>query len=194
MTRILLVLLLLIGFNSCQTNVEKRTICLQPFSDFSTSDAIKIRSEISKIYVDVEILPAIDFPKESWNSAKTRHRADSIIRFLDRRTPSDRLTIGLTNQDISTTKGKHKDWGVMGLGFCPGKSCVASTFRLNKKNKLEQLYKVAVHELGHTEGLPHCPEPTCFMRDAKGKNHKDEEVEFCYSCRRKLIASGWNLK
>ncbi|RZJ70960.1 MAG: Zn-dependent protease [Flavobacterium sp.] len=176
------------------SDAEKRTIFLQPFSDFSGSDAEKIRTEISKIYSDVKILPSIDFPKDSWNASKTRRRADSIIRFLERRTPGNQLVIGLTNKDISTTKGKFKDWGVMGLGFCPGKSCVASTFRLSKTKKPEQLYKVAIHELGHTEGLPHCPEKSCFMRDAKGKNTKDLETGFCFGCKRKLVASGWNLK
>ncbi len=186
------VVLLLICFGCSKP--EKTTILLQPFSDFSDSDALKIQKEISKIYADVKVLPKVDLPSDSWNASKNRHRADSIIRFLERRTPVDQLVIGLTNKDISTTKGKYKDWGVMGLGFCPGKSCVASSFRLNKSKKLEQLYKVAIHELGHTEGLPHCPEKTCFMRDAKGKNTKDFEKEFCPKCKRKLVASGWNLK
>lgn len=191
--RISFLILILTVFSNCQPS-KKRTICLQPFSDFSASDTKKIQAELQKVYSDVKILQPIDFPKDSWNEAKTRHRADSIIRFLDRLTPENQLTIGLTHKDISTTKGKFKDWGVMGLGFCPGKSCVASSFRLHEKNKFEQLFKVAIHELGHTEGLPHCPEKTCFMRDAKGKNHKDEEKDFCASCKRKLIASGWNLK
>jgi archaemetzincin len=180
---------------SCDPIVhQKRTIRLQPFADFSQSDAQKIKLVLQKIYPDVTVLEPIPFPADSWNRAKTRHRADSIIRFLDRQTPGNGMTIGLTNKDISTAKGTYKDWGVMGLGFCPGKSCVASTFRLHKSNKLQQLFKVAIHELGHTEGLPHCPEKTCFMRDAKGKNHKDEETDFCFSCKRKLVASGWNLK
>lgn len=62
-----------------------------------------------------------------------------------------------------------KDFGVMGLGYRPGKACVASSFRLNKENLDEQFYKIAIHELGHTQGLSHCPEKMCFMRSAEGK-------------------------
>ncbi|MBD3582414.1 matrixin family metalloprotease [Flavobacterium selenitireducens] len=183
----------LIAMMACD-RTQPRTICLQPFPDFSHNDTRKVQFQIQKVYKNVRILPPIDFPKNSLNAAGTRHRADSLIHFLDRRTLKHQLTIGLTNKDISTTKGKFKNWGVMGLGFCPGKSCIASTYRLDKKNRAEQLFKVAIHELGHTEGLPHCPEKSCFMRDAEGKNRKDEEKAFCPNCKRKLVALGWNLK
>jgi archaemetzincin len=127
---------------------RKTTIFLQLFSDFSNSDAKKIQSELSKVYADVKILPKIGFPKDSWNAAKTRHRADSIIHFLERRTPENQLIIGLTNKDISTTKGNFKDWGVMGLGFCPGKSCVASTFGSTRKRNPNNSTKSPYMNLG----------------------------------------------
>jgi archaemetzincin len=82
----------------------------------------------------------------------------------------------------------------MGLGYCPGKSCVASTFRLHGNNRFEKLVKVALHELGHTEGLNHCPEKTCLLRDAEGKDHLNEEKGFCASCKKYLIKKGWELK
>ncbi|MEM7038651.1 MAG: hypothetical protein AAF570_16820, partial [Bacteroidota bacterium] len=82
--------------------------------------------------------------------------------------------MGLTHKDISTTKGKYKDWGILGLGQLPGPSCVVSTFRLgrkarNKRHIRQRLARVARHELGHNLGLPHCPAEACFMRDAEGK-------------------------
>lgn len=189
----LVILLLAIALSSCQ-KPQPRTIYLQPFVDFSSEQTNTIQKELTKIYSDVKILPAIDFPKNSWNQTKTRRRADSLIAFLDDRAPKNGMIIGLTHKDISTTKGNYKDWGVMGLGYCPGKACIASTYRLSGKKKMEQLFKVAIHELGHTEGIPHCPEKSCFMRDAKGKNTKDEETGFCGNCKEKLVASGWLLK
>jgi archaemetzincin len=79
----------------------------------------------------------------------------------------------------------------MGLGFEPGNACVISTFRLSKTNFAAQFYKVALHELGHTQGLPHCPNKTCLMRDAEGSNHLDEETGFCPSCKAYLKSKGW---
>ena len=134
------------------------------------------------------LLPSLAFyPK------RNRYRADSLIHFLDRMTLDGQITIGLTSKDISTTKGDIPDWGVMGLGFCPGKACVVSAFRLSKGQMHEQLFKVALHELGHTEGLPHCPVRTCFMRDAEGRNPINEEKEFCPKCKAMLILKGWQF-
>jgi archaemetzincin len=108
-------------------------------------------------------------------------------------TKDGRVTVGLTNKDISTDNGNIPDWGVMGLGYQPGKSCVVSTFRLSKRNLKEQYFKVAIHELGHTQGLPHCPNKTCLMTDAEGKNNTDKENGFCEKCKAFLIAKGWKL-
>ena len=103
------------------------------------------------------------------------------------------MTIGLTNKDISTDNGNIIDWGVMGLAYMPGKSCTVSPFRLSKKNINEQYFKVAIHELGHTQGLPHCLGVLCLMTDAKGKNKTDKEKGFCNKCKLFLINKGWNL-
>ncbi len=81
----------------------------------------------------------------------------------------------------------------MGLGYCPGNACVVSTFRLDKDNLSNQFYKVAIHELGHTQGLPHCTAKTCLMRDAEGKNNLDNEFDFCEKCKKLLKAKGWNF-
>lgn len=95
--------------------------------------------------------------------------------------------------DISTSKGEIKDWGVMGLGYCPGKSCVASSFRLSAQKRQQQFFKVAIHELGHTQGLAHCANKTCLMRDAEGSNYLNEETGFCENCKAVLVKKGWKL-
>lgn len=194
----LLGLLIIFSFQSCQnTSLPKDSrliINIQPFDDLPEAYLKYVNSELKKVYDKIEINKAIPFPESCLNENKTRYRADLLLDFLSKHTPDGHLTIGLTTRDISTTKNGIKDWGVMGLGFCPGKSCIASSFRLKKEKKSIQLLKVAIHELGHTQGLPHCPVKSCFMRDAEGKNHTDEEKEFCPKCKKVLIKSGWALK
>ena len=101
------------------------------------------------------------------------------------------ITIGITDKDISSSMHGVDDWGVMGLSYIPGRACVISSFRLKKNNLSDQLFKVAIHELGHAQGLDHCANKTCFMRDAEGKNTTDQEKQFCPKCKAFLINKGW---
>ncbi len=175
-------------------STKKIIIDLQPFDDLPKDYLNYVHAELKKMYTDIELKKSMPLPKLAWYAPRKRYRADSLIQYLSRITPKGHLTIGLTTKDISTTDGAIKDWGIMGLGYCPGKSCVASSFRLSKDNKLLQLFKVSIHELGHTQGIPHCPNKTCYMQDAEGKNKTDEEVGFCDKCKNILLKSGWALK
>ncbi|WP_317125309.1 hypothetical protein [Flavobacterium cutihirudinis] len=116
-----------------------------------------------------------------------------MIKCLKNNIGKDSVIVGLSNSDISTTKNGISDWGVMGLGYNPGTACVVSDFRLSVKNKNQQFYKLVLHELGHTAGLPHCKIKTCLMRDAEGGNPLDQEKCFCKDCKSFLKSKGWHL-
>ncbi|KMQ67550.1 hypothetical protein ACM39_11785 [Chryseobacterium sp. FH2] len=183
---------------SCSKKQENRkrqkavTILIQPFKDLKPESINFVTAEIKKVYPSVKILEPIDFPENTYYKPRNRYRADSIIKYLSEKTQDGFVTIGLTSKDISATKGKVADFGLMGLGYRPGKACVASKFRLDKKSD-EQFFKIAIHELGHTQGLKHCPEKTCFMRDAEGKNPTDEEKDFCRKCKLILMTKNWKF-
>lgn len=158
-----------------------------------TNDVNCVLRELRNVYPQTKIKHSISLPLNAFNTDRGRYRADSLIKILSASAKENEIIIGLTGMDISTTKGSINDWGIMGLGFCPGKACVASTFRLSPQYRRSQLVKVAIHELGHTQGLPHCKIKTCLMRDAEGGNHLNEEKEFCRQCRSVLIKKGWQL-
>ena len=170
-----------------------RTIVIQPFDGFSPTLTKRIYHEIKALHSSVLLKESIALPKEAYYAPRNRYRAEIVLRHLSLRGNADTVVIGLTEKDLSTTKGEVYDWGILGLGYCPGSACVVSTFRLTKTNLNEQFYKVAVHELGHTQGLPHCPEKTCFMRDAEGGNPLNEEKGFCTSCQSFLESKGWKF-
>jgi archaemetzincin len=106
----------------------------------------------------------------------------------------DTVYIGLTHRDISISKEKNGDYGIMGLGYLPGNACVISTFRLHKRNLEEEILKLSIHELGHTSGLAQFKNRSCFMRDAKGKNIFSELTSFCNSCSKHLKNQGWKIR
>jgi archaemetzincin len=166
-------------------------IVIQPFAGMPNAEVQYVFGRLSQIYPAVRLAPPIDLPRAAWYPARNRYRADSIIQYLARREKPGVITLGLTGSDVSVTKDSIADWGVMGLGFVPGSASVASDFRLAPKDRRVQLFKIALHELGHNEGLGHCLFPTCYMRDAEGHNFTDEETGFCPKCRSYLERKGW---
>lgn len=191
----MLLVLIASVFSACKNSTihKDRVIVVQPFDDFTLSLSEKVSHQLKQIHPEVVLRKEIALPASAYYKERNRYRADSLISYLKQYASPDTVVIGLTTKDISTTKGNVKDWGVMGLAYCPGYTCVVSVFRLKKENLYEQFYKVAIHELGHTQGLKHCPHKTCFMRDAEGGNPLNEEHEFCTSCKKYLIKKGWKL-
>ena len=172
-------------------------IALVPLGFTDTHLTSLLQSEIEAFYKDdVEVMPNTKLPSASYYSPRNRYRADSLIAILARSKSYQHYdkVIGITGKDISTTKDSYADWGIFGLGYCPGKSCVISTFRLkknarDKEHVNDRVVKVALHELGHTFGLPHCNSSNiCLMRDAEGtiKSVDTEEKILCSNCRNKL--------
>jgi archaemetzincin len=182
---------------SCNTTpgkpLTRTAINIQPFSGTDPAEVAELADSIRNYITQVNLLPAVDLPDQAYYKPRARYKADSILTFLSKRTPHNQVTLGITKSDISTSKGKNPDWGVMGLGQRPGTSCVASSFRLNMANGKNQLFKVSIHELGHTMGLPHCPVLNCYMRDANSGNPLDEETGFCKKCSSFLRACGWRI-
>ena len=198
-----LIMIFILFIISCTSNVKKDTsvkenrtqivIVIQPFEKISPILIDSIYSQIKKINGRTVLLKPIPLPKAAYYIERKRYRADSLLHFLHRMISADSVIIGLTDKDISATKNNITDWGIMGLGYNPGNACVVSTYRLNKSNLYNEFFKVVLHELGHTQGLPHCINTTCFMRDAEGKNTTEQETSFCNACKSFLIHKGWKL-
>lgn len=170
--------------------VSHHTIYILPLNNFPKNISSQIFQKLRTHLPNVQLLPNETIPAFAFNEERKRFRADEILRWLEKKSGSNEKYIALTQHDISTTKGKIKDWGVMGLAQQPGSAAVASNYRLKNKNNF---YKVVMHELAHSSGLPHCPQKTCFLRDAKGGDHSEEEISFCSNCTQRLTALGWML-
>jgi archaemetzincin len=128
-------------------------------------------------------LPPIALPAGAYYPARKRYRADKLNAHLERvlgDNAEGSLILGLTEVDVSTTKGSHRDWGVIGLAYVGGPSGVLSLHRIrpsarDPEHVQKRVQIVAAHEVGHLLGLPHCEEPGCIMREAEGTLvHVDE--------------------
>jgi archaemetzincin len=180
-------------------------IGIQPYKGFDYQFLDSVALALQKTYsASIIILPERSLPKNAFVTIKTpRYRADSILIDLKNNMPKGiDYILGLTNSDISTTKydkdrnilapeSKYRDWGVFGLGYQPGPSCVVSTYRLKNPDRnifISRLEKVCIHEIGHNLGLKHCKSSYCVMRDAVEKIQTVDSVGFdlCDNCKRKI--------
>lgn len=150
-------------------------VCIQPLGKYDNKLAKVAARGARYLYgVEVEILERDKLPKSAWYKPRKRWRADKLLDHLEGQVPDGcNLVIGFTREDISTTKGKIKDWGIFGLASIGGPTGMVSTHRLGRhhasfENKARRTINVFNHELGHALGVPHVPKKGCLMQDAAG--------------------------
>ncbi|MEZ8221147.1 archaemetzincin [Candidatus Fervidibacteria bacterium JGI MDM2 JNZ-1-D12] len=100
----------------------------------------------------------------------------------------DRI-VGVTNVDLVVPPFNF----VFGVAEIDGQRAVISTARLIDHNaevtELRALKEV-LHELGHTLGLPHCPDPTCVAAFSNTLADTDRKgPKFCLKCYQRLLVS-----
>jgi archaemetzincin len=128
-----------------------RGIILQPFNDVTNEELGLVKNALEKQHnIKVTILERIKMPSIAYVNIKSpRYRADIMLKELVKmKKPNSHFIMGLTSSDISITKhgadgdvkkpaSTYNDFGIYGLGYCPGKATIVSTFRLGK-NKVKR--------------------------------------------------------
>ena len=194
---IVLLLVIMIGCREKTKQVNctcPPTIFLQPYDNYTQKEAKQLSKVLEKKFLELygvdfefEVLPNKKFSADLMNDSKSRYRADKIIDSLKKEASDHRIMIGLTHKDVSVPYKGKPDWGVLGLSIHGTYACVVSDYRL--KNKKRDYWKVVTHEFTHTAcNYSHCPEdnPTCIMKDAKGKADFANKVGFCKTCKEKI--------
>ncbi|MEL1244562.1 zinc-dependent metalloprotease family protein [Flavobacterium sp. DGU11] len=206
MRRFILLAAFLVLLSCSEKPIQKETVVgIIPYKGISHEKVAMVQKSIKEYYgIETKLLPEKELPKTAFVNIKSpRYRADSLIAIQQRIIPdSIDYILGLTESDISVTKHdangkiktpewKYNDFGIMGLAYCPGKSCIVSGFRLKHKDKevhFGRFKKVVIHELGHNFGLPHCPNKKCVMTDAVEKiaTIDNARPELCSNCKSRI--------
>jgi archaemetzincin len=180
----------------------RRVVVISPLGRALEGAAVDVVAvALREIYgFEARVEPLRPLPKVAWYAPRRRFRAEKLLDHLEATGPDDAFRIlGITGEDISTTRGDVRDWGIMGLATLDGRVSVMSMFRCvrgaaSPLQARERFGKVAVHEIGHTLGLEHCPTLGCLMEDARGTNTTtDREHLLCPQCRAFLTARGFVL-
>jgi len=133
---------------------------------------------------------AIPIPAGSYDSARRQYRAERFLEAVKEwGARADGKLLGVTDVDLFVPDLNF----VFGQAEIGGTAAVMSIHRLrpefygggaDESALLARAATEAVHELGHTFGLPHCSSPTCVMffsnsiLDTDRKGHR-----LCQQCR-----------
>lgn len=149
-----------------------------------------VKNSIEKFYGHKCVVrPKIPFSDDLLAKSKTRYNASKILKKFD----SNKNLLIITESDIAKKHRGFDEYGILGLGYISGNTCVVSTFRMKRKVSKEKFHdrltKVSIHEVGHNLGLDHCEyDRKCLMNDARGtvKQIDRERVWLCDNCRKNI--------
>lgn len=137
-------------------------------------------------------------PEAAFDATRGQYRATHLLKALLDDPLADRAEriLGVTNVDLFTPVLTY----VFGEAQLDGRAAVVSCHRLRNevyglpadpKLLYERLHKEAVHELGHTYGLLHCPSIGCVMRASTYAEEIElKDASFCERCRALVARRG----
>jgi archaemetzincin len=160
-------------------------IVLVPCGPVELKDLDVLMHALSARGMKVRIAKERKVPNDAFNRSRRQYKADSFLRIAQAEA-GDRV-LAVTNYDLYDGNLNF----VFGLAESPGKRAVISFFRLrmtaDEETFRQRAVKEAVHELGHTWGLAHCPNPRCVMHFSNSLQDTDrKETDPCESCDKKL--------
>ena len=146
-----------------------------------------------RLNVACSIQPGGLEPDFAFNPLRHQYHSTEILKKMLQRPASDAWKVlGVTEIDLYIPVLTF----VFGEAQLTGGGAVVSTHRLGQEFYgmpsdagllQDRLLKEALHELGHTYGLRHCPNYSCVMSSSNGVERIDlKSSEFCPACAQRI--------
>jgi archaemetzincin len=170
-------------------------IVITPFGDVDQEILNELRSGLKGVFgYETEIHIPLNVPGRSYAPKRNQYNASELLAFLKKiHLKSGEKILGITGIDLFA-EGLNFVFGQAEMG---GAAAIISLARLqqefyssppDKRLLTERTLKEAVHELGHTFNLSHCPDPKCVMHFSNNLHDTDiKSFAFCPNCQPKMI-------
>ena len=158
--------------------------------DFSPELIEAVAAEIQRVFgFSITIDAVLQDLSFALDQNRNQHHSTMILEQLAANAPTRAIkVIAISQVDLFIPILTH----VYGEAQLGGTACVVSTFRLNEgrsamnisQKYIDRIVKEAIHELGHTFNLRHCPEDTCIMHYCRNEEDVDRKSdELCRYCK-----------
>ena len=160
-------------------------VLLVPLGGVPPQDIAQLADDLAGRGLTINVGAPAELPAGAYDRARGQYRAERVLALM-RESRGPRV-LGVTERDLYA-RGMNF---VFGIADGLGRAAVMSLFRLgigaDRATRRERALKEAVHELGHTFGLPHCADARCVMHFSNSLADTDAKgSDLCVRCRARL--------
>jgi len=169
---------------------DRHTIVIAPIGDLAPELLDAVGRGVQRIFgLTTAVHPLLSSLSFAFDATRAQYHSTPILDKLSAAASSDAIKVlALADVDLFIPILTH----VYGEAQLGGKACIVSTYRLNAaaggchypEQAESRVVKEAIHELGHTFSLRHCPDPACNMHYCHSEADVDRKsTELCRYCR-----------
>ncbi|MCF8085324.1 MAG: hypothetical protein K9J48_00400 [Desulfohalobiaceae bacterium] len=170
----------------------EREIIISPIGGIPSSVTVPVRKAVAQNFgLPARIVPLLQHIDFAYSPHRQQHHSTPILDKLAALLPHPGCRIlAITERDLYIPILTH----VYGEAQLKGTAAIISLYRLSDSNPpslvqesgltTQRSLKEALHELGHTLGLKHCPDSSCLMHYCRKMSDVDHKTDrFCRYCR-----------
>ncbi len=160
---------------------NSREICIQPVGEVENELLAYLKSGLERVFLyPCRIAKPIAISEASYNPRRGQYNAVALLKEMVKSMPKRRgKLLGVSEVDLFVP-----DMNFV-FGVAMGNTAIISLYRLRNGHDVlrQRALKEAVHELGHTFGLGHCPDIKCVMHFSNSIVDTDiKDTDFCMNC------------